>query len=301
MIRRLLLTALSAACVLVAAPVGAHAAPVVGQRAPATGQVQLIQGVPGVTASVRVDGKEVGTGARVGSVMPLDLAPGTHEVAFTDSEGTAASVSVKVGRGQSSDVVYHLPASLGGEPVVSTYRTPTKAIGPGKARVLIAHTATLAPADVEVDGKTIFSDIANGEFAEAEVPAGTLSVSLIPSQGAGKPVLGPLDVTLKPSTVTMVYAVGRPDDGTMQVITRTAKISRDGTVVPDAIDTGSAGLAADVTVSPFASEPKAVPAQPDGRTSWPWVALAGALVVALGAAGRRLTGQARATRLLNSH
>ena len=40
---------------------------------------------------------------------------------------------------------------------------------PSKARVLIAHTASVAPADVRVDGAVVFTNIANGEFAVADV------------------------------------------------------------------------------------------------------------------------------------
>lgn len=270
-----------------------------------TGQLQLIQGVPGVTADLMVDGDPVESGVPVGSVMALELAPGSHDIVFDDSAGSSASVSVEIASGQNNDVVYHLPAALGGDPVVSTYRTPTKAIGPGKARVLIAHTATLAPADVAVDGKTIFNDIANGEFAEAEVPAGVRSVSLTPSGSNGTPVLGPIDVTLKASTVTMVYAVGRPSDGTMQVITRSSKIRSDGTVVPDAIDTGSAGLAGDVTVSQFdaasistAPQVSAAPLPANAATSpWQWALLSSALALVAAAATRlRIIERARATR-----
>ena len=39
---------------------------------------------------------------------------------------------------------------------MTTYQTPVEPIGPGKARVLVAHTATVAPADVQVDGKVVF-------------------------------------------------------------------------------------------------------------------------------------------------
>ena len=70
-------------------------------------------------------------------------------------------------------MVLHLPADVGGEPVVHSYDAPTGDIGPDKARVLLAHTATVAPADVEVNGEIVFTNIANGEFAEADIPAGT--------------------------------------------------------------------------------------------------------------------------------
>ena len=83
---------------------------------------------------------------------------------------------------------------------MSVYSAASDPIESGKARVLLAHTATTAPADVVVDGQTVFSNIANGEFGEADVAAGAHEVSLLPAGVTGDPILGPLDVTLEPGT-----------------------------------------------------------------------------------------------------
>ncbi len=134
-----------------------------------------------------------------------------------------------------------------------SYATPVKPIGPGKARVLLAHTATVAPADVRVDGQVAFTNIANGEFADADVPAGPHKVELLPTGMTTNPILGPLDVDLKPRTATMVYAVGSPKDQSMNVIVHTTQLASDGSTMPETMDTGSAGLAADAGVTPFST------------------------------------------------
>ena len=108
--------------------------------------------------------------------------------------------------------------------------------------MLIAHTATVAPADVRVDGQVVFRDIANGEYATADVAAGDAQCG--PAAGRAltqDPILGPLDVDLQEGTVTMVYAVGNPRDHSMNVIAHTARVGSNGAVVPASIDTG-AGL-----------------------------------------------------------
>ncbi len=253
--------------------------PATATMAPSTGQVVVIQAVPGASIEVSIDGDPVRSGVEVGSILgPFDLAPGPHSLDFSDASGEVAmSSSIDVTAGASSDVVLHRPAAVGGDPVVNTYATPLDPIGPGKARVLIAHTATVAPADVEVDGTTVFTNIANGEYAEADVPAGDHEVSVLPTGTTGQPILGPLDVTLTPRTVTMVYAVGRPQNGSMDVIVHTARLAADGTVAPDTIDTGSAGLAADVAVAPFGSPASRAPA---AGVWWGLGALLAALLVA---------------------
>ena len=241
----LLLCLASAPAALAAGPGAAPAA--------APGEVTVVQALPGDDVDVVIDGKQVHTKAAVGQVVgPFELAAGAHEVTFTDSSGTLSVRStLAVKPGSSSDVVLHRPAAPSGAPVVNSYTTPTDPIGPGKARVLVAHTATVAPADVQVDGKTVFTNIANGEYATADVPAGTHVVELLPTGAVTNPILGPLDLTVKEGTVTMVYAVGRPRNGSMDVILHSATLRPDGSVVPDTIRTGSAGFAAGVLVRPF--------------------------------------------------
>ncbi|SDR74019.1 protein of unknown function [Nocardioides scoriae] len=226
---------------LTAAP-SAHAASTAVD--PATGQVTVVQAVPGAEVDLAVDGRDRGSALGVGSKTgPLELPAGTHRLRFGGAEGDrAVTTRVTVRPGSSTDVVLHLPASPGAPPVVSTYRVPSTPLGPGKARVLLAHTATVVPADVVLDGTTVFTNIANGEYAEADVPAGTHRASLVATGTTEDPILGPLSVDLAAGTATMVYAVGNPRRGSMQAITHVVGLRADGSVVPRTIDTGSAGL-----------------------------------------------------------
>jgi hypothetical protein len=222
------------------------------ERAAVPGSVTVVQAVPGQAVTVTVDGKEVEGPSQVGELVgPLELSAGDHDLAF-DAEGLDVTSTLSVKAGTTSDVVLHLPADVGGEPVVNSYETPTDPIGPGKARVLVAHTATVAPADVRVDGTVVFTNIANGEFATADVPAGTHVVELLPTGSASDPILGPIDLTVRAGTVSMVYAVGNPRDRSMRVIMHGATLRPDGSVVPDTIQTGSAGFARHLVPHPFA-------------------------------------------------
>jgi hypothetical protein len=229
----------------------------------ANGQVYVIQAVPGVTMDVSIDGKELRRGVAVGAVLgPLSLASGIHRVEFSGGRMKSDVVSTfKVAPGSSSDVVIHLPAQVGGAPIVNLYRTPDKPIAPGKARVLLAHTATVPPADVRIDGKVVFTNIANGEFATGDLPAGTHKVALLPTGQSTNPILGPLSVTLPTGTITMAYAYGTPTNGSMNAIVHRETLSSTGMVAPSAIDTGMVGLAANFRVTTFA-----VNAGPAART-----------------------------------
>jgi hypothetical protein len=258
----------------------ALAGPVPVSQAATTGKVQIIQAVPGASVRVSVDGRQVRQGVASGTILgPYSESAGKHTVRFVDPSGDVSmSASLTVRPGTNTDVVLHRPASVSGKPVVNVYSTPRKPIGPGKARVLVAHTATVPPADVRVDGKVVFTNIANGEFAEADVPAGKHKVELLPTGQSTHPILGPLSVTLAPRTVTMVYAVGTPSDGSMKVIAHASAIASDGTVEPDAITTGSAGLAADDPVTTFGT-PAHDPADSGSLPLWAWAPVGAALVL----------------------
>ena len=207
------------------------------------GEVAIVQAVPDRTLSVSVDGEQVDAGAEVGDVVgPLDLTAGEHQVTFA-GDGYEKTSKVDVAGGAAMDVVVHEPATVDGDPVVSVFTTPDAPVAPGEARVLLAHTATTAPADVDVDGTVVFVNIANGEFAQADVAAGSHVVSLLPAGVGGDPILGPLDVTLEAGTITAVYAVGDPRVRSMDVVVRVSDAATGATATPPAeIDTGEAGL-----------------------------------------------------------
>ena len=69
-------------------------------------------------------------------------------------------------------------------------------MAPGKARLVVAHTAVVPPADVRVDGTVLFSNIANGEALTLVVPGGTYNVDIVPAATSGPVVFGPVPVAV---------------------------------------------------------------------------------------------------------
>lgn len=255
--------------------------------APGSGVVTVVQAVPDRAVTVSIDGQRLGVNVGLGVLDPLEVAPGRHVARFRDDSGAIRlTAEFRVEAGERVDVVLHQPAAVGQSPVVSTYGVPLGAIGPGKSRVVVAHTATVAPADVRVDGRTIFTNIANSEFAEAEVPAGPHEVALFPTGRQGAALLGPLTFRLEPRTVTMVYAVGDPADASMQLISHSTALTPGGPKTPETIRTGSAGLAAGTAVSPFSGQSSADVGTASARSGYLLLLLLGGLLATLPVAGR---------------
>lgn len=283
--------------VAIAAVVSIAPAAQAGQSGEAA-RLVVVQAVPGESLDVEIDRRSVSEGSDTGDVLgPFDVEAGSHQVAFRDAAGEIVlETSLDVTEGSRQDLVVHLPAEVGGDPVATVYDTPTAPIGLDKARVLIAHTASVAPADVRVDGTVVFRNIANGEFATADLPAGAHVAELLPAGLTRRPILGPLNVTLPAETATMVYAIGDPKKASMKVISHSITLAADGAEMPTTIDAGSAGLAAGIGVTPFSS---ATPVLGDASQGQPVFAYAAAFAALLALAvgfGTRRRFAAEATR-----
>ena len=115
-----------------------------------------------------------------------------------------------------------------------------------KANLTVAHTATVPPADVTVNGKVLFSDIANGQALSLVVPVGTYSTAIVPHDEDSPVYLGPLKLTVKGGALNRVYAVGDPEKKTMNVVVHVIDVPKSGSKKPKKVDTGTGGQAAEL-------------------------------------------------------
>jgi len=223
-------------------------------------KVYIIQGVPAATVKVSVDGKTVGAAVKTKDIIgPLTIARGSHEVSFeTDDWGVSTSVDItKV----STDVVLHWPADSTDEPEATVFENDVDPVAANKARLTVAHTAVVPPADILADGAVLFSNIANGEFVTADVPAATYTVAVVPTGQKKDPLLGPLDLPVKAGQLTRVFAIGEPENGSMDAVVQVLPVGKAGSPAPGSVDAGAAGLVAGI-------EPAAQTTQSSGTSTW---------------------------------
>ncbi len=207
-----------------------------------TGQVFLVQGIVGSTWEFSLDGEVVDDSAEAKQVLgAYDLAEGSHRVEATSTDGDRAEASIEVKAGQSVDVVLHLPADAGRPAVITRFVNNRSAVPDGNTRLSIAHTAAVGPADIEVDGRVLFSDVASGEELTVVVPADTYKVAVLPALSDEPPVLGPVDLAVPPGKVLRVFAVGVAERGTMDAIIHTMTVPVKGSSEAPATVPGGTG------------------------------------------------------------
>ena len=113
---------------------------------------------------------------------PFDVKAGSHTVKVSQDGKTVVEKTVKVKPDRSTDVVVHLPGPGKTAPTMTAYENDLSALPSDKANLTVAHTATVPPADVTVNGKVLFADIANGEALSLVVPVGTYSTAIVPAR-----------------------------------------------------------------------------------------------------------------------
>ncbi|MGZ4612974.1 MAG: DUF4397 domain-containing protein [Kineosporiaceae bacterium] len=210
-----------------------------------TGDVYVVDGLVGTPVAVLLDGREVAASAPAESVVgPLRLAAGPHVVTLRTAGRTVTNARFTVSPGQSIDLVAHRAADAGQGARVVVFRNDLAPVGPGKARLVVAHAAVAPPADVRIGGAVLFHDVASGEALSLLVPARSYSVDVVAAAGSDT-LLGPVRLTVRPGTLTRVFAVGDPSNGTADAVVQVLPVPVVGAGRPRSVPTGDGGQAAE--------------------------------------------------------
>lgn len=241
--RRLLAVAGAAAFLAVSASAGAGTA--LGAPAPTgTATLFVIQGVDGATLDLSVDGKVVAADATAKTVTgPMRLKPGRHVLQARGS-GAPVRATLTLAAGSSTDAIVHRPVDPGRPPIITVYPNDLSSVSSGSGRVTVAHDAAVGPADIRVNGKVLFKNVANGEQLTLVVPSATYSVDIVPTAASSPVVFGPADVPIKAASLTRVFAIGVAATRSMSAVVQVLPVSTRGSGNhPSAVDAGDGGQA----------------------------------------------------------
>jgi hypothetical protein len=174
----------------------------------------------------------------------VSVPAGQHVVTLQDGGRSLTAARFTAAAGQSIDLVARRAADSARTPQLMVFRNDLQPVGPGKGRLVVAHTAVAPPGDVRVDGETIFRDVAPGEALSLLVPARSYAVGVRGSQGSAT-ILAPVRVSVRAGTLTRVFAVGDPSDGTADVVVQVLPVPVVGAGRPRTVPTGDGGQAAE--------------------------------------------------------
>ena len=233
---------LAAAIMLIGALLGALAVGPVSAQADGDDRIHLIHGLPDTDLDVEIDGRLVVEGfafrdthdlsSLAGTTVPSlrFLGAGTDEVVLDAGELTlpdSGSVSALI----------HLKPD--GSLNLSIFENDVSQLAAGESRLIIRHLAAAPAVDVVAAGEIVFEALANGEQREADLAAGSVTASLVPTGEDGPVVIGPADLPLSEGTLLIVYGLGSLEENTMTVLT---EIISGLDSPPTAVNTGNSPI-----------------------------------------------------------
>jgi hypothetical protein len=208
--------------------------------------IYIVQGLPGRTVSVEVDGESVADDMAAGKVSePIPVKSGTRTLTVTEDGETLVTTKVKLPKGSNSEIVVHLPASPTGDPVITRFDNMLDAVQSGRAAFAVGHVAAAGPIDIRVDEEVFLANVATGEFLYEVVPAMTYNIDIVAS-GQSEPLLGPQDVMAEPEMLTWLFAIGVPGESLTVVKHVIALSEGKDSKRPTDIGTGTGGQAAEL-------------------------------------------------------
>lgn len=229
-----------------AAALALLAAPAQAQTSDAA-TLSVLHGVPETPVDVYVDGELTLDDFAPGDLAgPLELPGGTYAVAITasdaedDSDPVIGPVDLELQSGGSYTAVAFLDE--GGAPTATLFSNDVTATAAGEGRLTVRHVAAAPEVDVLGGDEAVISGLANGSESSLDLPAGTISAA-VAAAGTTDPVLGPADVPVAEGALTVVYAWGSLDDGSLALATQTIEGLHSA---PDGVPTGQVEVATGV-------------------------------------------------------
>ncbi|MDM8083766.1 DUF4397 domain-containing protein [Cellulomonas cellasea] len=218
-------------------------------------QLSVLHGVPDLTVDVWVNGERTIDDFTPGSLAgPLDLPAGTYTVAITAADAADASspaigpVDLPLDAGGNYTAVAHLDTA--GTPTATLFANDTSPTAAGQGRLTVRHVAAAPAVDVLAGGQPVVSNLTNPNEQSLDLPAGTVSATVVAAGTTAPALLGPADVSVAEGSNTIVYAWGSAtsEPSTLALATQVVGGLHSN---PSGVQAGQAGLVDDSGARPW--------------------------------------------------
>ena len=183
-------------------------------------QVTIVHGVPGVDGvDITADGDPLLEDVDFTDVATTEVPAGTYSIAVeADGEAAIGPVDLTFSEGGKYAVVAHLTED--GEPTATQFSV-NDAEG-----ISAFHTAAFPAVAIVAGGEIQADDLTNGNAAQIDAPAGTeLPEVGVAAAGSTELALEAGDVTIPENQRVLAFAVGSPDDETIQLVTEVVGVT----------------------------------------------------------------------------
>jgi hypothetical protein len=191
--------------------------------------VYVVHGVPTALLDLQLDGEcileSIGFGQHAG---PREVTPGVHQITVSLADQAnpctgeiVLDIPVLLEDGENVTAVAFLDEMC--EPTAAKFVNDFSRTEPGKARVMLHHTACAPAIDIIVQRdedapiEHVVEGLANGDQVVAQVRPGEWLVTATVA-GTGEPVGVPVWVQVKPFWTYRVYAVGDVYTGVGEIV-----------------------------------------------------------------------------------
>lgn len=217
-----------------------------GAALAADGTVSVVHGVPDLDVDIYVNGDLTFPNSSFGDVFENVVLPeGDYDIeiygAGADPEAgdPALASTVTLPGGANASIVAHLDAE--GGPTLSVFVNNINEIEAGNGRVSARHVAAAPVVDILANDGALFPSVPNGADADADVPADTYNVKIVPEGGAPESNVFETDLTIPEGSNVIVYAIGSLADDNFTVA---AQVISGLGAAPGGVPTGTGGNAA---------------------------------------------------------
>ncbi len=206
-----------AIAVLALAYISISAAPVHSAAPSASLSVlNLVSGdAQGTAIDVYADKTRITKNLRVGKIRGFRIDPGEYDIAIYDQETRLGKPVLRINDfalKRNANVTLVIHADESGKLRSSTFTNGTAPNEMGFGRLTIRHVAVAPEVDIQIDGETLFINVANRKEATSSLPAGLHAVRMALSEG-GETLLSDRQVVLNRPMNTIVYLWGSSEDG----------------------------------------------------------------------------------------
>jgi hypothetical protein len=195
------------------------------------------------SADIYLDGKLLLDGFEPSETAgPLRVAAGQHavdvrEIGAAADSAPVVSVALHLRRGSDTSVVAHL--SAGNDPTLTLFDNAFDRLPAGRSLLQVRNLGGGGPLSVRLDGRVVGRVAFDGERG-ITTSAGRHRVAFLSPSGEVR--ASPTDVDLAEGRALVVYAVGSPGAGDLQLLAQSIGGLRSS---PSGVLTGSGGLAAE--------------------------------------------------------